>query len=118
VFEAIERGKVALSSAEKAEIRFAHPGIELRERVTRKAFDEGSRREVEQILGCLDQTVAASGVAPADIGVVCCTGGTARVPRIAAEIRRRFPAARLEQFKGFHSVVEGLARAAQELLRA
>jgi hypothetical chaperone protein len=118
VFEAIERGKVALSSAERAEIRYAHPGIELRERVTRKKFEEGSAREVDQILGCLDATVAASGVAPADIGVVCCTGGTAKVPRIAAEIRRRFPAARLEQFKGFHSVVEGLARAARELLQA
>jgi hypothetical chaperone protein len=118
VFEAIERGKVALSSADRAEIRFSHPGIELRERVTRRKFEEGSRREVEQILGCLDATVATSGVAPADIGVVCCTGGTAKVPRIADEIRRRFPGARLEQFKGFHSVVEGLARAALELLRA
>ncbi len=118
VFEAIERGKVALSSAERAEIRFSHPGIAVRERVTRKGFEEGSRREVEEILRGLDEAVAASGVAPADIGVVCCTGGTARVPRIAAEIRRRFPAARLEQFKGFHSVVEGLARAAQELLQA
>jgi hypothetical chaperone protein len=116
VFEAIERGKVALSSADRAEIRFSHPGIELRERVTRRGFEEGSTREVEQILGSLDATVASSGIAPAEIGVVCCTGGTARVPRIAAEIRRRFPAARLEQFKGFHSVVEGLARAGQELL--
>ena len=73
---------------------------------------------MEQILGCLDATVAASGVAPEGIEVVCCTGGTAKVPRIAEEIRRRFPSARLEQFKGFHSVVEGLARAAQALLRA
>ena len=50
-----------------------------------------------------------------NIGVVCCTGGTARVPRIADEIRRRLPAARMEQFKGFHSVVEGLAREAQAI---
>ena len=118
VFEAIERGKVALSAKDRAEIRFSHPGIELRERVTRRGFEEGSRREVEQILGGLDATVAASGVAPDEIGVVCCTGGTAKVPRIAAEISRRFPAARLDQFKGFHSVVEGLARAAQDLLQA
>lgn len=118
VFEAIERGKVALSSTERAEIRFSHPGIELRERVTRRRFEEGCRREVDEILACLDGTVRASGVEPAAIGVVCCTGGTARVPRLAAEIRRRFPSARLEQFKGFHSVVEGLARAAQALAPA
>jgi hypothetical chaperone protein len=43
---------------------------------------------------------------------------TAKVPRIAAEIRRRLPAARMEQFKGFHSVVEGLAQEAQAVERA
>ena len=59
----------------------------------------------------------AAGIAPGDVGVVCCTGGTARVPRIAAEVRRLLPSARLEQFKGFHSVVDGLAREARALER-
>lgn len=62
MFEAIERGKVALSTAARAEIRFSHPGIEVRERVTRRGFEEGSRREVAD-LRSLDETVAASGVA-------------------------------------------------------
>ena len=87
----------------------------MRERVTRAGFEEASRREVDAILRCLDETVRAAGVGFGDIGVVCCTGGTAKVPRLAAEIRRRLPAARMEQFKGFHSVVEGLAREAQEI---
>jgi hypothetical chaperone protein len=113
LFEAIERAKRALSSKTKAEIAFSHPGIEVRERVTRAGFEDASRREVDAILRCLEETVRAAGVAFGDIGVVCCTGGTAKVPRIAGEIRRRFPAARMEQFKGFHSVVEGLAREAQ-----
>jgi hypothetical chaperone protein len=78
--------------------------------VTRAGFEDASRRELDAILRCLDETVRAAGVGFDDIGVVCCTGGTARVPRLAAEIRRRIPAARLEQFKGFHSVVEGLAQ--------
>ncbi len=118
VFEAIEVGKRALSTAASAVIAFSHPGIELRERVTRRGFEEASRREVEEILRCLDATVRAAGVPPGEIGVVCCTGGTAKVPRIAAEIRSRFPAARLEQFKGFHSVVEGLALEAQQVARS
>ncbi len=117
VFESIERAKRALSSATKARIEFSHLDIEVREPVTRAGFEEASRREVDAILRCLDETVRAAGVDPAEIGVVCCTGGTAKVPRIAAEIRRRLPAARLEQFKGFHSVVEGLAREAQRLAR-
>ena len=117
LFEAIERAKRALSSEKKAQIVFSHPGIEVRESVTRPGFEGASRREVDAILRCLEETVRAAGVGFDDIGVVCCTGGTAKVPRIAAEIRRRLPAARMEQFKGFHSVVEGLAREAQGLAR-
>ncbi len=117
LFEAIERAKRTLSSAEDAEIAFSYPGIEVHEPVTRSGFEEASRREVDEILRCLDETVHAAGVEPGDIGVVCCTGGTAKVPRLAAEIRKRLPAARMEQFKGFHSVVEGLASEARGLAR-
>jgi hypothetical chaperone protein len=116
LFESIERAKRELSSAKKAEIVFSHPGIEVREPVTRAGFEDASRREVDAILRCLDETVRAAGVELGEIGVVCCTGGTAKVPRIAAEIRRRLPDARVEQFKGFHSVVEGLAREAQAVV--
>jgi len=117
LFEAIERAKKVLSSEAKAQIAFSYPGIEVRERVTRSRFEDASRREVDAILGCLEETVRAAGVGFGHIGVVCCTGGTAKVPRIAAEIRRRLPAARMEQFKGFHSVVEGLAQEAQVVAR-
>jgi len=115
LFEAIEKAKRGVSSAERAELRFEYADIDVREKVTRKGFEEASRRDVDAILACLDETVRAAGVAPAEITVVCCTGGTARVPRLAAEIQRRLPAARLEQFKGFHSVVEGLAHEARAL---
>jgi hypothetical chaperone protein len=118
LFEAIEQAKRALSSRQRAVIEFSYPGIEVHEPVTRAGFEDASHREVDAILRCLDDTVKAAGVEPGEIGVVCCTGGTAKVPRIAAEIRRRVPRARVEQFKGFHSVVEGLAREAQELERA
>jgi hypothetical chaperone protein len=118
VFEAIERAKRELSSTERAEILFEHPGIEVREPVTRAGFEEASRREVDAILRCLEDTLRAASVRFEDVDVVCCTGGTAKVPRLAAEIRQRLPAARMEQFKGFHSVVEGLAQEARELERA
>jgi hypothetical chaperone protein len=118
VFEAIEAAKRDLSTAQASEIVYSHPGIEVREPVARSGFEEASRREVDRILECLDETVRAAGVSPADVAVVCCTGGTAKVPRLAAEIRRRLPAARMEQFKGFHSVVEGLAREAQAIERS
>jgi hypothetical chaperone protein len=117
VFEAIERAKRLLSSVDEAAVVFSHPGIEVHEPVTRAGLEEASRREVDAILRCLEETVRAAGVSFEDVRVVCCTGGTAKVPRLAAEIRRRLPAARMEQFKGFHSVVEGLAREARILER-
>jgi hypothetical chaperone protein len=117
LFEAIERCKRALSTRTTAAVEFEYPGIEVHEPVTRAGFEAASARPLDDILACLDTTVRVSGVDPEAIGVVCCTGGTARVPRLAAEIRRRLPAARLEQFKGFHSVVEGLALEAQAVAR-
>ena len=117
LYEAIERAKRDLSSSRAAQIVFSHPGIEVRERVTRLGFEEASRREIDAILRCLEETVRSAGIGFEAVGVVCCTGGTARVPRLADEIRRRFPAARLEQFKGFHSVVEGLAHEALSVAR-
>jgi len=118
LFEAIERAKKKLSTAETAEVRFSHPGIEVREAVTRPGFEEASARELGGIVRCMEETVRAAGVEPGEVTVVCCTGGTARVPRLAAEMAARLPASRLEHFKGFHSVVEGLAREAVARERA
>jgi hypothetical chaperone protein len=117
LFEAIEQAKKELSSKRASTVVFSHPGIEVRAPLTRTGFEEASRREVDAIVRCLEETVRAAGVALGDVGVVCCTGGTAKVPRISAEIRRLFPGARVEEFRGFHSVVEGLAREAQQLER-
>src|SRR6266568_1697021 len=103
LFEAIEGAKRQLSTDRESEVVFSYPGIEVREPVTRAGFEAASRREIGEILQCLEETVRAAGVRMEDITAVCCTGGTAKVPRIASEIRARLPAARMEQFKNFHS---------------
>jgi hypothetical chaperone protein len=117
IFEVIERAKRTLSSAELAAVDFDYPTIAVHERLTRAEFEDGSRRETDAILACLDETLAAGGVAPTDVELVCCTGGTAKVPRIAREMRRRFGDDRVKDWKSFHSVVEGLAVVAQSLAR-
>jgi hypothetical chaperone protein len=117
IFEEIEQAKRTLSSRTEAEVIFEYPGIEVRERASREKFEEGSRRETDAILRCLDDTLTAGGISPRDVEVVCCTGGTAKVPRIAAEMRRRFGDDRVQDRKSFHSVVEGLAVHARSLAR-
>jgi hypothetical chaperone protein len=117
LFEVIEQAKRALSTSTSAVISFTYPSIDVREHVTRAAFEDGARRETDAILRCLDDTVRAAGVTPRQVELVCCTGGTAKVPRIAAAIRERFGAERVRDWKSFHSVVEGLAMHARALAR-
>src|SRR6185437_5688395 len=117
LFEVIEHAKRRLSSAGEAEVVFEYPSIDVRERVTRAGFEAASERETGTILRCLDDTLAAAGVATGSVDLVCCTGGTAKVPRIAAEMRRRFGEGRVRDYKSFTSVVEGLAVHARSLAR-
>jgi hypothetical chaperone protein len=105
LFEAIERTKCELSGLDRAMFRFEYPTIHLEESVLRKEFETGSTREVQTILGTLDQTVDEAGLQFEDIDVVCCTGGTARVPAIAHGIESRFGQNKVKS----HSVVQGLA---------
>ncbi|MBK7579297.1 MAG: Hsp70 family protein [Myxococcales bacterium] len=117
VFEVIEKAKRRLSSELETEVSFEYPSIALAEHLTRPEFDALSRQETDAILDCLDTTLDAAGVFAADIELVCCTGGTAKVTRIADEIRRRFGDARVKDWKNFHSVVEGLAVHARSIAR-
>ncbi len=115
VFEVIEKAKRTLSVGEMAAIDFVHPGIDVHESVTRAGFETASDRVVTTILRSLDETVERAGVGCDGIDVVCCTGGTAKVPRLARELEARFGAAKLRDFQSFHSVVQGLAHHARSV---
>lgn len=114
LFEAIERAKRALSRAESTTVRFEYPGIEVNEPITRSELEHAAARETAAILGSLDDTLARAGVAPSDIELVCCTGGTARVPVLRRALEDRFGATKLRDMKSFHSVIGGLAEHARE----
>lgn len=116
LFEQIERAKRELSSAETTLLRFEYPGIDVSERVTRSELEEGSRAVTDAIVACLDRTVRASGLEPAEIDVVCLTGGTARMPAIARAIAERFEPGKLRELESLHSVIRGLAERARASL--
>jgi hypothetical chaperone protein len=115
VFEPIERAKRTLSSEERTEIVFEYPGIEVREPITRAELERASERETSDIIGALDATLAQAGVAAKDIGLVCCTGGTARVLGIRRALEERFGKEKLRDMRSFHSVILGLAERAREI---
>jgi hypothetical chaperone protein len=115
LFDSIETAKRQLSVADDAPVDFEYPGIEIHHALHRAAFESGAERELQSIIASLDETLERAGIAAEAIDIVCLTGGTSRVPRIAAALSERFPGALLHRLRGFHSVVQGLAEEARRL---
>jgi hypothetical chaperone protein len=115
LFEVIEHAKRCLSTDEVTAIDFVYPTIDVHEHVTRVGFEVAAERAKDAILRCLDETVERAGVGREGIDVVCCTGGTARVPVLANAIADRFGEQKMQRFRSFHAVVEGLADHARAL---
>ncbi len=118
LFQSIEDGKKMLSQHEVAEVRYEYPGIDLKVDFDKPDFDAFSAKTIEGILGTLDQTVAASGLKYGEIDIVCCTGGTAKIPALHEGLAARLGEAKLEHHLPFHAVVNGLAERALKLAQA
>jgi hypothetical chaperone protein len=116
VFEAIEKTKRELSRASSALFSYRYPTIDIEESIARPDFEQSSQRATEQIVNELDATLARAGLEPQHIHVVCCTGGTARLPAVENALAARFGREKLTQFQNFHSVIRGLSEHAAALL--
>lgn len=115
VFEAIEKTKRELSVRDTSVVVFEYPDVSIHEPMGRVDFEAAADKPITAILAALDRTVEAAGLAPSDIDVVCCTGGTAKVPILARALGERFGPAKVRQLTAFHSVVQGLAERARQL---
>lgn len=117
IFEAIEGGKRRLSDSESTHIKFAYPGIVVDEPVSRDNFRQDTSDEIGTIFGALDETLARAGLRADQIDRVCCTGGTAKALMVREQLAQRFAADKLESFRHFSSIAEGLGERAQQLQR-
>ncbi len=116
LFKAIEESKIELSASPSARFFFDYPGVEVEEELFSSDFKAFSADLVDKIVHSLDETLARAGVKASAVDIVCCTGGTARLPALAHELGRRFGKEKLVQHRHFHSVIGGLADKAQALL--
>jgi hypothetical chaperone protein len=116
VFEVIEQTKRALSERVSATFAFQYPTIDIHEPIERQAFEHSSERATELIVAELDATLARAALTPEQVNVVCCTGGTARLPAVENALAARFGREKLTQFENFHSVILGLSEHARSLL--
>jgi len=116
VFESIERTKRALSEAQEVVFHYTYPTIEIDEPISRDAFEASSAYSTERIVAELDATLQRAGIQADQVDIVCCTGGTARLPAVEQGLAQRFGRDKLSQFANFHSVIRGLAAHAQAAL--
>ncbi|NCN26195.1 Hsp70 family protein [bacterium] len=115
VFESIEEAKKSISQDGHGVVRFDYPGIAIEESVSAKQFEEYTNDEISKIFDSLKNTLKKGGLTAADVDRVCCTGGTAKVSLIQSGLAKLFGNNKVEVFRNFTSIVEGLSERASQL---
>jgi hypothetical chaperone protein len=109
VYRAVEAAKHALSDAERARIAYRDRAVGLDAEVERPAFERWIAPELAKIEACVEEALAAAGVAAARVDRVFLTGGSAFVPAVRALFEQRFGAERIRGGDELGSVASGLA---------
>jgi hypothetical chaperone protein len=109
LYKSVSDTKEALSRDASAEFEFSGPGFEIRETVTREAFEGWIAPELESIEEALDEVLANASITVRDVDRVFLTGGTSFVPAVRRIFERRFGADRVEAGNEFVSIANGLA---------
>ena len=108
----VEAAKVALSSADRARLAFARPGVELAAPIARADFDAWIAEELAAIDGAVTDALAAAAVDAGAIDRVFTTGGSSQVAAVRATLAARFGADKLVGGEELTSVAAGLAAVA------
>ena len=110
---AVEHAKVLLSGQPETKFRFALPGGVIETTIHRADFEEWVKPETNAIAGCVDDLMARTGVAFADVDRVFLTGGSSFIPVIRRLFSDRFGEDKLRTGGELTSVASGLALAAR-----
>ncbi|MCB9758651.1 MAG: Hsp70 family protein [Alphaproteobacteria bacterium] len=114
VFQAVERAKVALSTAAHTRLRFAEGGVTIDEPVSRADFEVAVRPLTERLEQTIDALMETLGLQARDVTAVFLTGGTSLIPCVRDLFRARFGDRLLER-DAFTSVGAGLGVEAAEI---
>lgn len=109
LYQAVSATKMALSSAEEAEFRFAPLGKAGHKTVTRTAFESWIADDITRMEEALDQVLVSTNTSAESIDKVFLTGGTSFVPAVRNIFRRRFSEDKIETGGELVSIAHGLA---------
>jgi hypothetical chaperone protein len=116
VFDVIEKTKVKLGSSNQAQFSYHYPGIDIEELISKAAYELSLQPTIDEIMHSMHEVFKQSGIRPSAVSQVCLTGGTSQLPLIKAKLSETFGEDKLTQFNVYESVVNGLARYAQNLV--
>ena len=105
----VEETKIALSEAPQTLFRFVTRDVRLEPPITLAELDAALAGANQSIGKAIDRTLEAAGVSGERIDTLILTGGSTRVPAVAAMLRGHFPRARHVETDAFGSVGLGLA---------
>ncbi|EWY42187.1 molecular chaperone [Skermanella stibiiresistens SB22] len=114
---AVEQAKVALSASPVTQFRFALPGTVIETPIRREDFEDWVTPETTAIASCVDDLMARTGIAAAEVDRVFLTGGSSFIPVIRKIFADRFGEGKLRTGGELTSVASGLALAARETAR-
>lgn len=112
-FEEIEQTKKSLSKKPTAKFKFDYPDLETEDIFSIVEFENWSDSVKSNIFSALDRCLSQSGLREDQIDYVFLTGGTAHVPFIQAEFKRRFGKEKMQTKNYFHSILSGLIESAK-----
>lgn len=109
LYQAVSATKMALSSAEEADFRFAPLGKAGEKRVTRRDFESWIADDLNRMEEALDDVLTTSNTPADSIDKIFLTGGTSFVPAVRDIFHRRFDASRIETGGELVSIAHGLS---------
>lgn len=108
-YNRVEAAKIALSSEGATVINLEEEDIALWELYTRHQFETDIRHYLVDVEKVLLDTIADSGLDPAEIDAAVKTGGSSSIPLFTGLLARVFGAEKVRASSQFSSVVAGLA---------
>ena len=114
LYSAVSRAKIALSSQDETEFRFAGGDIEISAPLKRRDFERWIAGDVARIEASLDEGLKRANTRAEEIERVFLTGGTSFVPAIRKLFAERFGEERLVSTDQFESIAYGLALIGQD----
>jgi hypothetical chaperone protein len=112
LYRAIEKTKVALSSADTASFSFSDDPLAIEATVTRAQFETWIAEDLAALSSCVDGLLARIGVDAKDVDMVFMTGGSSFVPAVRRIFTDRFGEDRIRAGGELISVASGLAQRA------